>query len=209
MAHADWTFGNLRLHDGRVSCSCDWDSLAAAPEPVLVGLAAGCFTEGSSAGATTPTTVEVTGFLRDDEQVRSHPFRAAGQRTAAAAVTWLLAYNARCELSLLPLDGGPARGSPLHALTTQPDAYLNLRWTRAYATGVVGGSSLALAGPGPRLVTHAIGTSGTQQSPAVHRSPWSPAGILREQGRLQNPDRDQIPAFARAPDCSSSQAPSP
>ncbi len=71
VAHADWTCGNLRFHDGRVSCSYDWDSLAAAPEPVLVGLAAGCFTEGSSAGATTPTTVEVTGFLRDYEQVRS------------------------------------------------------------------------------------------------------------------------------------------
>ena len=42
VAHADWTCGNLRFHDGRVSCSYDWDSLAAAPEPVLVGLAAGC-----------------------------------------------------------------------------------------------------------------------------------------------------------------------
>jgi hypothetical protein len=95
---------------------------------VLVGLAAGCCTEGSTAGATAPTAAEVTGFLRDYEQARSHPFSDAEQRTAAAAVTWLLAYNARCELSLLPSGGGPARGSSLHALMTHPDAYLNLRW---------------------------------------------------------------------------------
>ena len=128
VAHADWTCGNLRFHHGQVSCSYDWDSLAAAPEAVLVGLAAGCFTEGSSAGATTPTTAEVTGFLGDYEQVRSHPFSDAEQRTAAAAVTWVLAYNARCQVSLLPLDGGPAGGSSLEALTAYPDAYLDLRW---------------------------------------------------------------------------------
>ena len=46
VAHADWTCGNVRFQDGQVSCSYDWDSLAAAPEPVLVGLAAGSFTEG-------------------------------------------------------------------------------------------------------------------------------------------------------------------
>jgi hypothetical protein len=48
VAHADWTCGNLRFHHGQVSCSYDWDSLAAAPEAVLVGLAAGSFTEGTA-----------------------------------------------------------------------------------------------------------------------------------------------------------------
>ena len=126
VAHADWTCGNLRFQDGQVSCSYDWDSLAAAPEAVLAGLAAGSFTEGGT-GADTPTTEEVTGFLRDYEQVRS-PFSEAEQRIAAAAVTWVLAYNARCQLSFLPPGGRPARGSSLEALTTHPDAYLNLRW---------------------------------------------------------------------------------
>ena len=69
----------------------------------------------------------MTGFLRDYEQVRS-PFSEAEQRIAAAAVTWVLAYNARCQLSFLPPGGRPARGSSLEALTTHPDAYLNLRW---------------------------------------------------------------------------------
>jgi hypothetical protein len=118
VAHADWTCGNLRFHHGQVSCSYDWDSLAAAPEPVLVGLAAGSFTEGSTTGATTPTTAEVTRFFLDYEQVRSHPFSQSEQRTAAAAVSWVLAYNARCQVSLLSPGGRPARGSSLHALTT-------------------------------------------------------------------------------------------
>jgi hypothetical protein len=56
VGHADWTCGNLRFANGRVNASYDWDSLAAAPEPVLVGLAAASFTQGSSTGATTPTT---------------------------------------------------------------------------------------------------------------------------------------------------------
>ena len=128
LAHADWTCGNLRFQHGRVSCSYDWDSLAAAPEPVLAGMAAGCFTEGSTDGATMPTAAEVIGFLRDYEQARPHPFRDAEQRTAAAAATWVLAYNARCQLSFLPSGGLPPRGSSLHALTTHRDAYLDLRW---------------------------------------------------------------------------------
>ena len=128
VGHADWTCGNLRFDNGRVSASYDWDSLAAAPEPVLVGLAAASFTQGSTTGATTPTTAEVTGFLQDHEQARSHSLSDTEQRTAAAAVTWVLAYNARCELSLLAPGEPPASGSSLHALTTHRDAYLDLRW---------------------------------------------------------------------------------
>jgi hypothetical protein len=128
VAHADWTCGNVRFREGQVSSSYDWDSLAAAPEPVLVGLAASSFTQGSTTGATTPTIAELTAFLRDYEQVRSHPFGESEQRTAVAAVTWVLAYNARCEVSLLPHGGLPPGGSSLHALTTHRDAYLDLRW---------------------------------------------------------------------------------
>ena len=128
VGHADWTCGNLRFDNGQVSASYDWDSLAAAPEPVLAGLAAASFTEGSTTGATTPTTAEVTGFLRDYEQARSSPFSDAEQRTSAAAVTWVLAYNARCDLSLLPPGEPPASGSSLHAVTTHGTAYVDLGW---------------------------------------------------------------------------------
>ena len=124
IGHADWTYGNVRFHLGQISCSYDWDSLAAAPEPVLAGLAAGSFTEGSTESATTPTTAEVTGCPRDYEQARSGAFSEAEQRTAAA-VTWVLADNARCELSFLPPGGRPTHGSALHALTTHRDAYFD------------------------------------------------------------------------------------
>jgi hypothetical protein len=170
VAQADWTCGNVRFHHGQISCSYDWDSLAAAPEPVLVGLAASSFTEGSSAGATTPTTAEVTGFLRDYEQVRSDPFSDSEQRTAAAAVIWVLAYNARCEVSFLPLGDvllagrgcTPSRPTPTPTSTSAGDS--------AYANDVVG-LSLTLAGLGPRLVHTPSESSGTQRSPAVHGSP--------------------------------------
>jgi hypothetical protein len=128
IAHADWTCGNVRFHDGQVSSSYDWDSLAASPEPVLVGFAAGSFTEGSTAGADMPTTAEVIAFCRDYEVVRARPFSESEQRAAAAAVTWVLAYGARCEVSLLPANGLPPTGSSLHALETHRDAYLDLRW---------------------------------------------------------------------------------
>jgi Ser/Thr protein kinase RdoA (MazF antagonist) len=128
IAHADWTCGNVWFRDGQVSSSYDWDSLAAAPEAVLVGLAAGSFTMGSIAGANVPTPSEATAFLRDYEEVRSRPFSESEQRTAAAAVTWVLAYNARCAVSFLPPGALPPGGSALHALRTHRDAYLDLHW---------------------------------------------------------------------------------
>jgi Phosphotransferase enzyme family len=127
VAHVDWCCGNLRFRDGRVSASYDWDSLAAGPEPVLVGMSAGAFTSGGTAGADTPTPVEVAAFLQDYEQARSDPFSASEQQTAAAAATWVLTYNARCNASFLPA-GGPPSGSPLHTLTALRNAYLDLRW---------------------------------------------------------------------------------
>jgi hypothetical protein len=95
---------------------------------VLVGLSAGSFTQGSTAGANVPTPVEATAFLRDYEEVRSQRFSESEQRTAAAAVTWVLAYNARCTVSLLPPGGLLPGGSSLHALNTHGGAYLDLRW---------------------------------------------------------------------------------
>lgn len=128
VAHADWCCGNLRFLDGAISASYDWDSLAAAPEAVIVGLSAGAFTSDGAVGADTPTPAEVAEFLRDYEEARSHPFSRAEQRNAAAAVMWVLAYNARCGVSFLPDDGSPPVGSPLHALTTYGAAYLDIRW---------------------------------------------------------------------------------
>jgi hypothetical protein len=68
IAHADWTCGNVRFHDGQVSSSYDWDSLAAAPEPVLVGLSAGSFTSGGIGAAQDGRPGAVTfAFFSDPE----------------------------------------------------------------------------------------------------------------------------------------------
>lgn len=128
IAHADWSCGNLRFHDGKVSSSYDWDSLAVAPEAVLVGLCAGGFTSGGGAGADTPTPDEMTAFLRDYEDVRADPFNEPQQKAAAAAITWVLAYNDRCEVSFMPPGGLPRVRFPLEAISTHRDTLLALRW---------------------------------------------------------------------------------
>ncbi len=128
IAHADWCCGNLRFRDGTVSASYDWDSLAAAPEAVVVGVSAGDFTSGGAVCADSPTPADVAAFLQDYEVARSQPFSRAEQQNAAAAVTWVLAYNARCGVSFLPDGGSPPAGSPLHMLTTYGADYLDIRW---------------------------------------------------------------------------------
>ncbi len=128
IAHVDWVCGNARFGGGQLTAGYDWDSLAAGSEAVLVGFSAGAFTEGSTAGDETPTPAEVTAFLRDYEDSRPRPFTAAEQQAAAAAATWVLAYNARCVVSFLPRGESPSPGSPLHALDRHREAYLHLRW---------------------------------------------------------------------------------
>jgi hypothetical protein len=70
----------------------------------------------------------MTAFLRDYEEVRTYPFNESQQRTAAAAITWVLAYNARCEVSFMPSGGLPRVGFPLEAISTHRDTFLDLRW---------------------------------------------------------------------------------
>ncbi len=93
-----------------------------------MGLCAGSFTSGGTAGADTPTSAEMTAFLCDYEDLRPRPFSGPQQRTVAAAITWVLAYNARCEVSLLPTGASARKGFPLEALSTHGDGLLDLRW---------------------------------------------------------------------------------
>jgi len=128
IGHSDWVCQNLRFTQDGVSAAYDWDSLLAESEPVLVGVVAGAYTEGSIAGADAPTPLEVVAFLAEYEATRHAPFSKSDQATATAAATWVLAYNARCGLSAEML-GSPAReGSPLQTLSRYGAAYLTLRW---------------------------------------------------------------------------------
>lgn len=140
IGHSDWVCQNLRFTPNRVSqngpdgpvavsAAYDWDSLLAESEPVLVGIVAGAYTEGSLAGADAPTPHEVVAFLMDYEAHRHAPFSTHDQAAATAAATWVLAYNARCGLSAATLRFPARDGSPLHLLTRYGgDAYLALRW---------------------------------------------------------------------------------
>ncbi len=132
IGHSDWVCQNLRFtqdcHDA-VSAAYDWDSLLAESEPVLVGVVAGTYTEGSLASADAPTPHEVVAFLAEYEANRHAPFRKRDQATATAAATWALAYNARCGLSAEMLEFPVREGSPLHTLARYGGAsYLTLRW---------------------------------------------------------------------------------
>jgi hypothetical protein len=74
IGHSDWVCQNLRFNEDGVSAAYDWDSLLAESEPVLVGVIAGTYTEGSLAGAQAPIPQEVVAFLSDYEANRQAPF---------------------------------------------------------------------------------------------------------------------------------------
>ena len=124
VGHGDWVCQNLRFTGDRMTAAYDWDSLICHSEVVLVGLAAGAFTEGSSAGADAPTPAETKSFVADYEHARGTAFGPGEIRQVLGAVTWVLTYNARCDLSLQSLGVPAAPGSALMVLSTHRDQYL-------------------------------------------------------------------------------------
>jgi hypothetical protein len=85
---------------GRIGSAYEWESLLAHSEPVLAGLAAGAYTDGSTTGASAPAPAEVRRFLADYQRARAKPFSAGEMRQAAGASVWVASYNARCVLDL-------------------------------------------------------------------------------------------------------------
>jgi Phosphotransferase enzyme family len=128
VAHSDWYCGNLRFVGAELVAAYDWDSLTAHSEVVLAGVAAGVHTDGGTQGAAAPTPQEVAGFLADYGGQRDRPFAGSEQAAAVAAATWVMAYNARCQLHNQTLGHPPAEGSFLHTLSRYREDYLRLRW---------------------------------------------------------------------------------
>jgi hypothetical protein len=128
IGHCDWVCQNLRFNQDGVWAAYDWDSLLAETEPVLVGIAAGAFTEGSIAGTQAPTPQEVVAFLSECEATRPFPFSRSEQAAATAAATWVLAYNARCDVGAATFGTSASAGSPLQMLSRYGGSYLTLRW---------------------------------------------------------------------------------
>jgi Ser/Thr protein kinase RdoA (MazF antagonist) len=125
IGHGDWYDGNARFEHDRVVATFDWD-LMAETEAVLTGLAATAYL---AAGAPTPS--EAGAFVRDFEDARGAAFTDAQRRAVSAAGRWVLAFNARCELSLLGNrdeigDDEISDASPLGRLLRSRDAYASL-----------------------------------------------------------------------------------
>jgi Phosphotransferase enzyme family len=128
IGHGDWVCQNMRFRDGAVTAAYDWDSLIGACEPVIAGLSAGAFPEGGTSGGDAPTPAEVAMFLTDYDGVRGTRFSGREQARAAAAATWVLAYNARCGLSLQERGFPQHQNSPLRMLAKYRGAYMSQRW---------------------------------------------------------------------------------
>jgi hypothetical protein len=128
IGHSDWVCQNLRFAHGEVVASYDWDSLIGQSEAVLAGFSGGSYTEGSTAGGNAPSPEEVAAFLVDYDGSLERRFTGEQQVLAAAAATWVIAYNARCGVFLEALGYEVGAGSALRVLERHRDAYLWVLW---------------------------------------------------------------------------------
>jgi len=125
IGHGDWYDGNARVEGDQIVAVFDWD-LMTETEAVLTGLAATAYLH---AGAPSPS--EATAYVHDVEAARGRPFTPVQRRAASAAGRWVLAFNARCELSNLGNraeigDDEIAGTSPLGRLLRERSAYAYL-----------------------------------------------------------------------------------
>ena len=106
IGHFDWRVQNLAFRDGEIVAIYDWDSLATAPEPVIVGNAAGGFCiDWEAADEDPPPTVEeMLAFVADYESARGRLFDADEREALDAANLAMVAYGARCQHSDLYLQ---------------------------------------------------------------------------------------------------------
>lgn len=128
IGHSDWVCQNVLFAEGEVAVAYDWDSLIGSSEAVLAGFAAGAYTQGSAGGTAAPAPEEVAAFLTDFDDARGHPFTSGQQVVAVSAATWIMAYNARCGVSLEGLGYQVDEGSALRMLERYRHSYLRLRW---------------------------------------------------------------------------------
>ncbi|GHJ47869.1 hypothetical protein Cs7R123_52110 [Catellatospora sp. TT07R-123] len=92
VGHADWEAQNLRWHDGQPVVH-DWDSAAAAPEAVLVGMAASVWPCGAVPRAA--TVAESWAFLTAYQDAAGRLFSAAEVEVSWAAGLWVYAFNTK------------------------------------------------------------------------------------------------------------------
>lgn len=103
VGHCDWSVKNLRFRGGELSAAYDWDSLYRAREETFVGVAAATFPATWYLDVVrAPSPDEARAFVADYDAARATPFTEDELAQVAAACTYWIAYNARCELALDP-----------------------------------------------------------------------------------------------------------
>ena len=112
VGHFDWRVQNLAFAHGKITGIYDWDSLAIAPEAVIVGNAAAIFSADWSSDDTDPlpTLAQMKGFVTDYEQAAQRPFDDFERKTVDAANLFACAYGARCQHSDVKLHPSIGQG---------------------------------------------------------------------------------------------------
>src|SRR5215467_14585226 len=92
IGHCDWYTENLRWRGNKLLVAYDWDSLIAASEPVIAGLAAAIYLYPAL-----PTVTEAADFLAAYAAARGRAFCPGELRCCWAAGVWTRAFDAKKE----------------------------------------------------------------------------------------------------------------
>ncbi len=98
VGHADWYTGNLRWVGERLRTVWDWDSVIAAPEPILVGLASAVYP--ANEPGTEATVEESEAFLDAYESARGRAFTDDEREQAWAAGLWNRSFDAKEQFAI-------------------------------------------------------------------------------------------------------------
>jgi hypothetical protein len=123
VGHLDWQVGNVGFSGGRLSAIYDWDSVALAPEPVVVGAASAQFSADWQRNGALPSADDMRSFVVDYEQARGEQFSDEARGLLDAANLLHCAYGARCQHSDLVLGsvpGASAVGGWIDVLRRRP-----------------------------------------------------------------------------------------
>jgi Phosphotransferase enzyme family len=98
IGHSDWRAEHVRFEGNRPVVAFDWDSLAAGPEPALVGTTAHMFCADWSRDdiAQAPTLEEARSFVADYQVAAGRCFTADERVLCGAAFAYSVAYTSRC-----------------------------------------------------------------------------------------------------------------
>jgi hypothetical protein len=101
VGHFDWRVQNLGFAGDPIVGIYDCDSLAIAPEPIVVGNTAAIFTAdwASEHPDPLPSLAEMQAFVADYERHRLTPFTPTEKKALDSANLFACAYGARCQHS--------------------------------------------------------------------------------------------------------------